>query len=81
MFGFSFQIVPKPLFDDHPVFEDLYKVLGFDLKKIVCDNDGCLVLRQRLRASNTRIREVGSRADVASSIRNVSKETWNKNEN
>lgn len=77
IFGFSFQIVPKPLLDDHPVLEDLYRVLGFDLGVIMMV---IFFLRQCLRASNTRIRGVGSRADVAS-IRSVSKETWNKNEN
>jgi hypothetical protein len=35
VFRFSLQIIPKTLFDDRPVLEDIYKALGSDLGKIV----------------------------------------------
>lgn len=42
----SSQIVPKPLFDNRPVLERVYEVLGFDIGKIECDNNGCLVRKK-----------------------------------
>ena len=48
VFGFSFQIVPKLLLDNHPVLENVHKILGFNLGEIMRDDDRCFVLAPAL---------------------------------
>jgi len=40
----TLKIISVPLLGNATLFENIYEILGFDLRQVVCDNDGRLLL-------------------------------------